>query len=76
MNANKLETARSKILKTKIVENIANLGIIGQNIIRKTSQNYLCISECRYKARTAVTPILFGVYNPTFTNELGISNFE
>ena len=40
-----------------------------KDLICKTLQNYICTSKCRYKARTAVTPVLFGYYNPTFTNE-------
>ena len=38
------------------------------NLIRNTSQNYICTSECRYKARGAVTPVLFDKENTTFTN--------
>ena len=40
-----------------------------RNLIEKTSQNFICTSECRFKAKSTVTPVILDGKNPTFTSE-------
>ena len=39
------------------------------NLIKKSSQNFICTSKVRYQCRNAVTPIIFGGNKPTFTSD-------